>query len=207
MRLAVRLAHRPVIDGHFAARACARGATRATEARLGRVHARSRRAPPRESSRTLVGSALRDAAVEAVLRPRRAGLVGAASGRRNRLAEAPFQIGVDTAAFGEHDVGPVRATFANALAGTLIGLASAEQLLVSTGMLPVVAPTPHVASPVRVSVKLPLPHEPPTSVHEHEQLGVPSPLTTRRSVLFVPSGQERRDESAKITGVQPAGTA
>ena len=59
----------------------------------------------------------------------------------------------------------------------------------STGMLTVVAPTPHVASPVSVSVKLPLPHEPPTSEHEQEQLGVPSPLTTRRSsVLFVAVG-------------------
>jgi hypothetical protein len=90
---------------------------------------------------------------------------------------------------------------------TLMELPSGVHAAVSEGRLAVVGVTPQVASPVTVSVKLPLAHEPPTPEHEHEQLAVPSPLTTRRSVLIVSFGQVDWDDVLKSTGAQPSGTA
>lgn len=109
-------------------------------------------------------------------------------------------------AFAAQDAGPAWETFANAPAGIVTDAESGLHTATSEATLAVVAPTVHVASPVTVSVKLPLEHEPPTPVHVHAHVGVPSPLTWRTSVVIVPSGHVDRDEVAKRAGVHPAGT-
>jgi hypothetical protein len=109
-------------------------------------------------------------------------------------------------ALAVHEVGATWETFANATAGTVIEFPSGVHDAASEGMLTVVGVTPHVASPLRVSVKLPFAQEPPPPEHEQEQLGVPSPLITRRSVATVSEGHVCCEDDVKSTAVQPAGT-
>jgi hypothetical protein len=105
------------------------------------------------------------------------------------------------------DVGAAWVIFAKAPTGTFTEAPSGPHPAESDGMFAVVAPIAHVASVVTESVKLPLLQEPPTPEHEHEQVGVPSPFITRRSVAVVPFGQVDCENAVKSTGVQPAATA
>jgi hypothetical protein len=111
------------------------------------------------------------------------------------------------AAVAAQDAGATWVTFAKAPAGTASDAESALHAPTSEPMLAVDPPTAHVASLVTASVKLPLEHEPPTPEHVHEQVGVPSPLTCRSSVVVVPVGQLDCDEVEKSTGVHPSATA
>jgi hypothetical protein len=110
-------------------------------------------------------------------------------------------------AFAAQDVGAAWVIFAKAPTGTVTDAPSGPHAGESEGMFDVVAAIPHVASVVTESVKLPFAHEPPTPEQEHEQLGVPSPLITRRSVAVVPFGHVDCENDVKSTGVQPAATA
>ena len=117
----------------------------------------------------------------------------------------PLVTAVVSAAFGVHGVGTVATTFAKAPGGTLIAVPRVAHEPTSTGMVAVVGVTPHVASVVIESAKLPVAQPPPTSEHVQAQLGAPSPPMTRRSLAVSEAGQLGRDVAAKFTGVQPAG--
>ncbi len=117
----------------------------------------------------------------------------------------PLVTAVVSAAFGVHDVGTGATIFAKAPAGTLTAVPRGAHEATSTGTLAFVGKTPHVASMLSESAKVPVLQPPPTSEHVHVHVGVPSPPMTRRSLAVSEAGQLGRDVGAKFTGVQPAG--